>query len=289
MDPQEALHRLGGLASYSTLANLCGRRSIERAVRVGAILRDARGCYALPAADDALRAASALSGVVSHTSAALHWGWEVKAVPAKPHITVGRSRNPSRKQQSAVIMHWAALRPEDVVARVTSPGRTLVDCLRSLPKDEALAIADSALRHEVIGTAGLLRIAEALRGPGAGAARSVALVADRRAANPFESVLRSIALDVPGLQVEPQYPIRHPDFFARPDLVDPALRIVVEADSQTWHNANRAQLRHDCRRYTALVARGWLVARFAWEDVMFEAGYVHQELLTLADRARQRA
>ena len=289
MDPQEALVRLGGVADYASISKLCGRRSIERAVRGEAILRDGRGRYALPVANEAQRAANLLRGVVSHTSAALHWGWEVKSVPRHPHITVGRSRTPPAKKRASVMLHWAALRPDEIVGRVTSPTRTLVDCMRSLPFDEAVAIADSALRHQVIGPRGLARLAESLVGPGAGAARRVAAVADGGAANPFESVLRTIALDVPGLRLVPQYRITHDDFSARPDLVDPRLRVVVEADSQTWHNANRSQLRRDCRRYTALVSRGWLVARFAWEDVMFEPEYVRGELVLLADRAQRGA
>ncbi|MFL6022676.1 MAG: hypothetical protein ACJ72O_04990 [Marmoricola sp.] len=289
MDPQEALNRLGGVADFGTLSKLCGRRAIERAVRGEAISRDGRGRYSLSIANDALRAASALSGVVSHTSAALHWGWEVKTVPRRPHVTIGRSRTPTRKHQSELCLHWATLGPGDVVDRVTSPGRTLVDCLRSLPGEEALAVADSALRHRAIGREGLARIAEGITGPGARRARTIAAAADGRAANPFESVLRAISLEVPGLRLVPQLSIQAADFSARPDLVDPALRVVAEADSQTWHNANRSQLRRDCRRYTGLVARGWLVGRFAWEDVMFEPGYVRSELTLLRDRAHRGA
>jgi very-short-patch-repair endonuclease len=83
--------------------------------------------------------------------------------------------------------------------------------------------------------------------------------------------------------------ITAPDFFARPDLVDADLMVVVEADSNTWHNASRAQLRRDCRRYTGLVVRGWLVVRFAWEDVMFEPAYVRSELVRLVTQAQERA
>ena len=60
--------------------------------------------------------------------------------------------------------------------------------------DEALAVADSALRSGAV-TAEELRSASArLRGTGSRAARLVAQYADHRAANPFESVLRALAL-----------------------------------------------------------------------------------------------
>ena len=47
----------------------------------------------------------------------------------------------------------------------------------------------------------------------------------------------------------------------------------MEADSFEFHAARKGFDR-DCRRYNALVVRGWLVLRFTWEQVMFEPGLV---------------
>lgn len=289
MHPVDALHRLGGVGTYAALARLTDRRALESRVRSGDVIRDARGRYALPAADEAKRAANSLTAVVSHLSAALHWGWEVKTVPTRPHVTVPRNRNLTAAARAIAVPHWAHLEPDDVVDGVTSRERTLADCLRTLAFDEALAVADSALRHADATGAGLARLAASLTGPGSERARRVAQRADGDAANPFESVLRATSLGVPGLDFRPQLRIVSPGFFARPDLVDPELMVVAEADSHTWHNGSRAQLRRDCRRYTGLVVRGWLVTRFAWEDVMFEPGYVRTELGLLLARARERA
>ena len=63
--------------------------------------------------------------------------------------------------------------------------------------------------------------------------------------------------------------IREPGLVARPDLVDDGLRIVLEADSFEWHGG-RASLARDARRYNLLVVNGWVVLRFAWEQVMHE-------------------
>ena len=93
------------------------------------------------------------------------------------------------------------------------------------------------------------------------------------AANPFESVLRAIALDVPGLDLRPQVVIAEGGWVGRPDLVDTERRLVVEAESFEFHG-RRAALRRDCERYTALTLLGWTVLRFAWEHVMFEPAYV---------------
>ena len=45
-------------------------------------------------------------------------------------------------------------------------------------------------------------------------------LATGRAANPFESVLRAIALGVEGAAWDPQHRVRYDDFYARVDLAD---------------------------------------------------------------------
>jgi very-short-patch-repair endonuclease len=64
----------------------------------------------------------------------------------------------------------------------------------------------------------------------------------------------------------------------RPDLVDRDRRLVVEADSFSWHGS-RSALRRDCRRYNRLVLLGYVVLRFAWEDVMHDAPSVRAVLV----------
>lgn len=85
----------------------------------------------------------------------------------------------------------------------TAPELTVLQCARSLPFDEALAVADSALRHGLPPSA-LRRIAATVQGPGTPRVRRVCGEASALAANPLESVLRAIALDVPGLCAQPQ-------------------------------------------------------------------------------------
>jgi very-short-patch-repair endonuclease len=105
----------------------------------------------------------------------------------------------------------------------------------------------------------------------------VAEHADGRAANPFESVLRSVALEVPGLVLVPQVIVAEsPEL--RPDLVDPVRRVVAEADSFAWHGS-RSALRRDCRRYNRLALLDYVVLRFSWEDVMHDPGYVRAVLV----------
>jgi very-short-patch-repair endonuclease len=279
------LYRLGGVASRRQLLAVVSRRELDQALGAGTILRDAHGRYAVPVADVAVRTASALSGVASHRSAAVHWGWAQKEPDAPPDVTVPRKRRVPTERRTGVTLHWSDLSAADMDGPWTSPRRTLVDCLRSLPFDEALAIADSSLRAGSFDSASLTDVADAITGPGAGRARRVARHADGRAANPFESVLRAIALDVPALHFEPQVVVEESPLL-RPDLVDRERRLVLEADSFAWHG-NRRALRRDCRRYNRLVLLGYTVLRFTWEDVMRDPGYVLQTLKTLVDAQAQ--
>lgn len=288
MDLAQKLQRLGGVASRATLVDISSRREFDQAVVSGDIVRDGHGRYALPVAAAALRSANRLSGTASHRTAALHWGWEVKTVPDQPDVTVPRKRHLAPGQAAGVALHWADLRPEDKAGSVTSPDRTLVDCMRGLPLDEALAIADSALRHGAVTSRRLVQLADCLTGPGAPQARRVAAEATPLAANPFESALRAIGLDVPELQLRPQVVISDAEGRGRPDLVDLERSLVVEAESHSWHS-RRGALRRDCRRYTKLVLLGWRVLRFAWEDVMFHPDYVRECLITAVQPAPRQA
>lgn len=287
MDPVvDALTALGGVATRSGLVRATSRADVDRALRDGSVVALARGRYSLPVADRARQQAHALTGVLSLTSAALHHGWAVRTVPDKTHVTVPRKRKVSAARRSGVQLHYQDLLPEDVVDGIaTSKVATLRDCVRLLPFAEALAVADSALRDGER-TALTLAVA-AVHGPGRAQAQRIALSARAEAANAFESSLRAIALDVPGLGVEPQVLIRETEPWCRPDLVDRDLRIVLEADSFEWHG-DRVALARDAKRYNLLVAAGWLVLRFAWEDVMFDPDYVAVVLrAVVAERAQR--
>ncbi len=288
ISPVERLHELGGIATRGTLLRSCDRDALDRAVEVGDIVRIARGRYALAAVDEGRLAAARVGGVLCLTSAALHHGWAVKTVPDRPQVMVSRGRRVNRTDR-ACQLHFAELESHEVEDGVTTVEVTLAQCLRRLPFDEALAIADSALRSGVPRST-LVRLGEGAAGPGSAQMRRVAELASPEAANPFESVLRAICEDVPGLNVRPQVSIREPGIVARPDLVDARLWIVLEADSFEWHGG-RSRLSADARRYNLLVVNGWWVLRFAYEHVMLQPAYVREVLIAmvaLAERMKDR-
>lgn len=187
----------------------------------------------------------------------------------------------SASQRRGVTLSWRALDPEDVVDGVTSPLRTLVDCALSLPFDEALAITDSAQRCGDVRPEELRHLR--ITGRGSVSARRVMRHADGRAANPLESVLRAIALDIDGLQVEPQAEFADDAWYARVDLADRRLGLVLEAEGYETHGTRRGFDR-DCERYVNLVCAGLVVLRFTWTQVMYRPDWVRERIRTAIGR-----
>lgn len=265
---------LGGACTRSVLVARCGRAEVDRALRSGVLVRVARGRYALKTAGAAVTAAATLGGVLSMRSAAQRHGWGQKLVPELPDVTFPRTHHLPRDARNLVVPHWSDIASEDVVDGVTSVRRTLVDCMRNLPLDESVPIVNSALRAGDVTLDELREIARSMKGRGRARAMGVAAMATAKPVNPYESTLYAMASTVPGLNVHPQHPVRiSPTKELHPDLADPELGIIIEAESFAWHGETAA-LTRDCRRYNAFTVRGWTVIRFSWYMVIFEPDYV---------------
>jgi very-short-patch-repair endonuclease len=233
----------------------------------GAVHRTRRGRYVLPTAAAHRREAHRLTGVLSHLSAAVARGWAVKTQPDRPWVTFPRKRHLMSADRDGIHAHWRHLDAAERTSGLTSPVRTVLDCAAALPFDEALAVADSALRDGDVTKAQLVAAAAQLRGPGSARARRVVALADHRAANPFESALRALAMEFSELTFEPQLRIWDTGLWATVDLGDEVHRIVLEAEGFASHSS-RKDLVRDCHRYAELTVWGWAVLRFSWEDVM---------------------
>ena len=288
MDAVAALTRLGGCATWGQLLGLTTGYAVRRAARRGRIVRLRRGRYGLPAVAEHRREAHRRTAVLSHLSAAAHHGWPVKHPPPQPWVTVPRKRHLTAADRTGVHVTWRDLTPEEVEDGVTMPLRTVLDCALALPFDEALAVADAALRCGDVRPHELADAATALRGIGSPQARRVAAAADGRAANAFESVLRAICLEVPGLSVTPQVALTDDGIWVVVDLADARLRLVIEAEGFAFHGTRRGLVR-DCRRYTEITVLGWSILRFTWEDVMHDPAWVRWALTAwIAQRAGRR-
>jgi very-short-patch-repair endonuclease len=268
----DTVARLGGVATWAELRALHAARRVRRSVTAGLVVRAARGRYVLPSTAAHLRAAQRCSGVLSHLSAAQHHGWKVKVVPDRAWVTVRLQRHLRGDQRTGVVARRSDLADHEVRHGVTSPLRTVVDCARVLPFDEALTVADSALRARDVTRAELATAASAAEGPGARQVRRVARLADGRAANPFESVLRALCIEE-GFHLTPQLELSAPGLYAIVDLGSERLRLAVEADGFEHHGTRRGLLK-DCRRHTELAVFGYSSLRFAFEDVMGQQEWV---------------
>jgi hypothetical protein len=188
-------------------------------VRRGTLTTVRRGAYVegAPPDDDAARhlllvraTMFELAGdaVVSHISAALLHGLPVWGVPLDViHATRDRSRSGARRG-SGVHLHCAPLHAEEIVTvggiPCTDTARTVVDVARTVPFEQAVVVADAALRRTR--SAPPLVNRDALRGAlrnaagwrGVPAARRALAFADGRGESVGESRSR-VAIAVAGL------------------------------------------------------------------------------------------
>jgi very-short-patch-repair endonuclease len=85
---------------------------------------------------------------------------------------------------------------------------------------------------------------------------------------------RALFLDAGFEHFEPQVVIDLGGRRIRVDLGERGIRLAVEAEGYE-HHAAPPQFAADCRRYNELVAAGWLVLRFTYQDIVLDpAGVV---------------
>jgi hypothetical protein len=274
VDPAGFLQRSGGVAG-PVLLRASGRPAVRAALGAGTIIRVGRGRYALPAVAASLGVAHGMSGVLSHLSAARFWGWEVATPLTEVDIVVPRDRR-TRPTPGAVVRRRDLPAADVAPPGVTTPLRTVLDVSADLPFVDALPVADSAVRSGLVTSDELVAAAAASPARGHERRVRVATAADPRADNQFESALRALSLEA-GLAVVPQVSIFTGQRWVRPDLLDDARGLAIEAESFTWHG-DRRQLMRDCRKYNDLSLIGLTVVRFAWEHVMVERAYARHTL-----------
>lgn len=277
----EVVRRFGGRAMRADLLRHTTTHLITSAVEAGDLVRVARGLYVLAELPTAPTAAAACRGVLSHESAAAALQLPLLLPPSIVHVTVPRGARPAPIKN--VRLHERDLAPGDVDNHVTVPLRTVLDCCATMPFREALALADSAARL-VPGFLDDFTAVAGAHGRGRRMREQVAKHVSGLSSGPFESAVRAdlIAARLTGFR--PQVTIRAGGEVFRVDLADQRRRIVIEADSFSWHG-NRAALDSDCRRYNELVRAGWLVLRFSWEQVMFSPDWVVSVVRDVVARA----
>lgn len=202
------------------------QRALERRAQSGTIFSPARGLYVR--ADvwakmdrDArtlfiVRGLQALhpDWVFCGPTAAVAYGVDVSwSLQDRIHLATTRA---AHRGNSPLICRHAVLSEEcpskdiEVIEgiRVTTPERTIYDCLRSTDFPRGLGMADSAIRREVVSQSGIVRYVEGLRDRSRGKGQALGTLSwtDPRSENGGESIARAHMLLLgyarPELQVE---------------------------------------------------------------------------------------
>ena len=266
-----------------------------QAVRDGAWERVRRGAYRARAQHEASRHATerrlaidraraldqqlAADHVLSHTTAALIHGFRLWSLPRTTHVVQRYAA--SSASADDVSRHRSELGPRDRThvagMTVTTPARTVADCLRLLSPFEGLVVADSALRT------GVRRedVATVLDRAGPGArgvrrARHVLALADAGAESAWETWLRYVVvrtgLPCPTTQLE----IRTSLGRVRADAGWERWRLLLEFDGAVKYRTSGDGLAprddpgrvlvQEKRRQEAVERAGWRMLRFMASD-----------------------
>ena len=302
-EPLQGLVQGGGvLLTARALEAGWAPRALLRALAAEGWTRITPGAWVEPGRDVTLltrvRAAQLRKAelVASHGTAAALWRIETLSHNAKepeplvftdPELATRRDR----RKAGGVRVHRAALAPGEVFTRrglrLTAPTRTLVDLLRTEPRDEALVAVDSALSRRTVGgvrRAALLRpadVATALEAPlwGGAAARRHLHLADPRAGSPAETIARLRMHDA-GLHPESQAELRTPDGRRRYlDFLFRAEGLAVEIEGYAYHGT-RAAHREDIARFNQLLQcpEIRLLLRYTAADVFHRPAKMIEEI-----------
>jgi very-short-patch-repair endonuclease len=219
-----------------------------------------------------------------HTSAAR---WGLPGFALHPIHVTGRRERGRRPQQIAIVHRPRLLLPDHVVMLdglpTTTPARTLFDLagvIHPLRTERAL---ENALLDRLTTVARLQAMLRQLarRGrPGIGVMRSLldALPPDymptgSRLERRVEDLARRIGITTLVRQLDVG---GDDDWLGRVDFVDRVRRVIIEVQSERFHNG-RLDRAADARRIAALRAAGWIVIEILEHDVWYDADkVVHQ-------------
>lgn len=201
--------------------------------------------------------------VIAGPSAALVHGLALVDLPALVHVVAGSCRSAGGMN---VVRRRTDVDSVDIGGLpLTSVSQTVVDCATVLGYEDAVVVADSALRHGV-DRRGLLELAETSRA--SARVRRVVEFADGRSESVGESLAR-VALAAAGLPA----PLLQEEFVVRGgrryrvDFYWPDQRTIGEFDGRVKYGEDPGALWSEKRREDELRAEGYGFARFGAAQV----------------------
>jgi very-short-patch-repair endonuclease len=289
-----------------------GDRLLAHGVRLGAVVRIRHGVYMpahlwsslIPWARDIARldahiAAARGTPVYCLSSAAVLHGMPTWNAGQTVHVAT-RYAGARSSRSSDTLTHELGLDEADVVTverrgrrvRVTSAVRTLVDCFRFLPYEQALVIGDSAVHR---GLADVHSIEQAVaRASRRGRRRALTVVEalEPRTESPGESrtraLLHRLGFEKPVVQLR----LETGEGEYRADFAWPELMIIIEFDGEgkyTDYAPTPDVLLAERRRETLLMEEGWIFVRLRWADLERPEDVRRRLAAAIAQAARRSA
>lgn len=268
-------------------------KRLVRMVRAGDLVRLRQGVYAdarvWAKADARTKHLLLATGVrrlygdtvaLSHVSAALAYGapdWQL----GFDSVHVTHLNGFAGRRQARTVHHRGACYVDDLTLDehgwITTPARTFVDVVKSVPTAVGLVVADWIL-HKGLATKGQLwdALDRQVEAPYTLRVRSVIANADPRSESVGETRSR-FEFRAAGLPDPiPQFEIRDPRgrFLGRVDFAWPELKVIVEFDGLVKYDKLLKPgqtmldvIREEKRRDRNLAALGWTVIRIEWDDL----------------------
>ena len=263
--------------------------AIGRRADTGRLHRRYRGVYAvgyrragIEAAWWAAVLAYAPDGVLSFASAGAAFG--ITRSHAL-HVTVAGA---GRKRRSGITLHQRRSLPLDEITeldglRITTPARTLLDLAASGLNRTRLELAvDRAEQRRLLDFADLRKLLA--RYPGRPGTRSLkAVLATYSDPLDLRSELEELVLELCDAHGLPRPLVNSVIEGGVRDCCWPSRRLVVKADSYTWHRSPAA-LSADRERDVELTLAGWRVMRFTYAQVTRRRAWVARAIFDALSR-----
>lgn len=248
----------------------------------------ARGVYRVAGAphttEQLLAVAIAFHGsgaAVSHEAAA--WSWGIPGFDvAVPTVQVERGR--SQRSEVARVRSSLWLPASHVVERrrlpTTSPARTVFDLAGVASLGRVARALDHAISRKLCTLEEVDQVHAALARRGRRGTVALRTLLDERMddgwvapASELERRARAVfaagGLPIPEFEVE----LGDEDWVGRVDCLWRSAKLVVELDGRRFHGSHGDRA-DDRRRDNRLMAQGWRVLRFGWEDIEQRPGEV---------------
>jgi hypothetical protein len=238
-----------------------------------------------------MAAALAADAIVSHRSAAELWGLIQPA--GYVDVSVAPPRQP-RLRPPAILHRIADLRPDLAVEReglrLTDPIRTIVDLGLVLPTWSVRDALSRGITTKLVDVERVQWLREALGRRGRNGTGVIQAVLDERSLMeaPEESLLERRFMSLVTRAGLPRPVFQHEvwhngRFVARVDGAYADRKVAIEIDGFSAHSSPDA-FQRDRTRQNRLVALGWTVLRFTWDDVVKRPTMVATTILEALNR-----